>query len=322
MLLFGGAWLYASAHGSVNLAGLMFLNTDRGSWRKLAFKVGPENEDTHGWADTAFCPGQNLVLLQCGLRQTFKATVRIYSYQGVQLHKFQCSYYMNEPLWSPSGQAVAFHQGHMPQFPAYVWRPTDSAPVFVDVRARGLYFRWQTPYTGRALFLDESSLAVIDVQNPSQVTTLPLPQQVAVPKISKRNAPRCLSCSVAWGLRLILPHSSASMGLYSVEGDVLALEHTVAAEAGRQFAAQDLQLKGGGELCATVTGVMSSYCLRSCHLAIIDLASGCLREYPLQAAFEMDTSRDEELRVRWSLSESAVLVSTENGSLSELISFA
>ena len=134
---------------------------------------------------------------------------------------------------------------------------------------------------------------------------------------------------LCWGSRLaVLPRlaQGALQGcdrllLYVANDDGLILEHTVTAGC-RLFAPRLLRVSGDGEFCAAVTGFPRRGKLRYCHLAIVQLATGRLREYSLLDSLLADDLDCEELRVRWTPDCTAVLVSSNDGSRNEVFSFA
>ena len=327
VLPFGGAWLDTYTSGLPHIAGLVFQDTQQSMSRVVTLNVGSEDEFAYGrgWADLRFSPDHSLVLVQSGGRDDVYAAVQVYDCTGELLHSTEYVWQMHEPLWSPSAQAVAFHQSIDAGFglAPCLWALSSGAQEPPQCQnAAGLFFIWATPCSGAALALTGASLGLVDVQNPSLGSALPLPELVRVPNKRKQMGLGMSSCAAAWGARLVLPHSSSELGIYSLQEGVLVLEHIVTAAAGRQFAEQCLRLTGDGELGATVTGTFSADFVRGCHLAVIHLTSGTLREYPLLSEFVIHRHADEELRVHWSPDCSAVLASSEDGSLSEALSFA
>ena len=298
-------------------SGLMFLNVQSGACQTVLL-----GQTDFTAAPVAYHTGRGLALVQHATADQ-PDLLSVYDCRGDLVVRIPAPVSdLQWFSWAPSGLAVAlaseFHR--LAGSCLWLWDVSSSAPVF---HRHGLtWIAWATPSPARLLVgsLDQpASVFMLDGQQTVQGLSL------------QHDAQHLSEAIAAWGSRLCLYNRKQETGyevmeLYSMQDSQLVLDSTLSL-SGRRFVGGQLHLTADGELCAALTaapaeGAYSRTRLldRPC-LALIHLASGSLREYPLHADLA-DTTSVWSMRVAWSPDCTFVLVAAEFGLDSQLFTFA
>ena len=312
-LLWGKPWCRAwkPAPHSGNTAGMVHVDTWSGRTATVSLQLG--GKSGQGWATAYFCPGSSLVLAHYGDWDEEDAAASIFDHNGCLLHSTEKVIGQQMPLWARGGQAVVFRLGDHQTWS--FWDLNTGSLEWIKSSEESV-LAWATPYTGQAALLLKPGIEV-DTPGSSKLPILVL----TLPSSSEN--PSC--CQLVWGSRLCLLADWRKMQLYSITGaNALALQQIVQPKYGRHFIFSFnhlLSLAADGSMCAALTGTPVAHKLVRRHLAVVHLASGTLREYPLQDRQLGEVLEPDDLMVSWSRDCSAVLVSSRDGSHNEVLRF-
>ena len=313
VLPYGGGWTLPEllADTDTSAAGLLFLELATGK------PVVAHFQDAGGqdWLACHCCPSRSLVLVEHRAEgRSHSVLLEVFSCQGVLLHSIGKRTACMLAKLAPDGSKVALI---LRPSSVAVWDLASGASVHLEGAATEMPPVWVTPDSGQLALLSCSEGVAVTIAG----LQVPLHSTVLAP----REAFDQHVC-VGWGSRMVLrtgDFDSPRLLLYRVQHGQLSLQQTVTAGP-RVFASGRLDLSADGELAAILTETLdpSSGQLLGQHLAVLHLATGCLREYPLLQPQLSDALPHIALRLHWTPDSAAVLVSSPDGSCCELFSFA
>ena len=266
-----------------------------------------------GWLVAELCPKRHLILVHsCDIGP--RLLPKVFDCRTGAAHSRQLPLVSYRAVWAPSGKHVAVTCGEAQQWKSVaLWSVDTGALLHLEGTAVCLRSVWAMPCISR-VFLHlhrirgASSAAVARTEGPMEACALQEPGEL------------CL----AWGARLVSQaaeqDSSTCLKLYAASGNYFALQRVIPARA-RRFD-RTMELSTDGELGAILTGRHTPGGLQSRCLALIHLASGTVRGYPLLKPQLADTAKVSDLRMQWRLDNVAVLVRLWDGSCCELFCFA
>ena len=285
----------------------------------------------------AFCPGKSLMLMQQmspgGGRGRQYTVLSVLDFGGRVLHSAEAPAWLHGTHlhWAPSGAAVALVETvdtADPEFCAYrawVWDLSQKRPVLIE-ETSVRWTAWATPSAASLLVGFEEQ----QVANHVTSATGQSQQIVQLPALQPWTS-RERQGAVVWGRKLAVQSGWQQAGngyhrleLFSLQGSQLVLQNTISATAG-VFADCQLQLSDDGELLAALRGLPDgssrSRTLSRTHLVLVSLASGSVREFPLQGSLAEGVAQ-WGVNLRWSADCTAVLVSILQGQVCQLFNFA
>ena len=299
VLRYGGAWLPAAAAARAfadrSVAGLVFVCIASGQCCTVHLP-----RQTHAPEDGMqlhVCPSKGLVLVhQCSNTQH---ALSVYTCSGVLANcrqLYRPFAHDLQHLWSASGASVTMLATL--RSTAHFWQLSSQE---ISLLQPASWAAWATPSSDR-LLLGRASF----------VTCHRLSSDLSLVYCGTQQLPACKNsrCAV-WGSMLAVLACDAGRAtirnllIYAENEDAWSLQ-TILSARNRQFL-QILQLSPAGELCAAVTANIGHPL--ECQLAIVTLASGAMRTFPLLDA-ELADSIHEPLAVTFSVDCTAVLVTS------------
>ena len=240
-----------------------------------------------GMAKACFWPDCDLVLV------LVDRAIRIFASSGTLLHTTNGHDSVFDAWLGPAGQAAAFTDRHRVLW--LLWNPSAGSVSQAGLR-NVMQLAWATPFSGLAVALlhaydqDGYKLYVSSQRQIELGTTI-------------TQAVDAEFCRLAWGSKLAVLATSTQLHVYALRDHSRTWERTVSPERGRVYACRALALSANRALGALVTGTDTGRFQQHVgrHLAVLHLASGHLREYPLSDMHLAASLRDYDVCVCWSL---------------------
>ena len=306
-LLFGQIWSNVrglSYQQDGQATGLVHIDARSGRTATSQLQLGQLSGRV--WASVHFCAQRSQVLVLHGDHTYAKVLTSIFDACGSLLHSSASLQGDFRAIWAPSGQAVTFwDMGN-----CSIWALGEiCGGSIVRVEGPVKLLAWATPLSDRLCLLLGGDQVVIMQHQQAQLRAA-----LARPLAS-------YYCDAVWGTCLAVLDCSFELQVYSVDEAGLALERIILPGSGRHFARGSIRLAAHGELCAIFTGTVAAEQKSDRHLAVIHLASGCLREFAVQDDVLASTLLDYQVQLRWTQDCTAVLVSAKDGSHNELFKF-
>ena len=253
------------------------------------------------------CPSRSVLVVLCHYEatQVSRASVLcVHDFAGTLVCRMEHDF-SGLPIcsWAPSGMALLIRVS----YPSSVWlweiSSTTAMRLLVSEVEGPPPLAWAVP--------GSDCVALCQQDRVSFFSTLSAHEEV------HRPLPHARWDKAAWGARMALfvakelsdpAPGCQQLQLLAVQDSGLVLQHTVTAASGQgRFIASTLQVSADGEMCAVVTGMPIKYGMHCLHLAIVHLASGSLREFPLDRT--RVPSGAQSVRVCWRDDSSTVLIS-------------